>query len=373
MTGLVVAAVTLGACVRKDPPKEAYGLTRVELVVEPENLAKLNATVWAKVPFSGEVIIGGRRIKTDLSYSGKSTIDAHKKSYELTLAAGERFRDRTSYRLYAAIMDSSGVKSEIGYKFFKAASLESPATEPAALYLNDTYKGVYTLLEPVDVEFLEIRGISVKNLLKMQYGNAEFSEENLRDPDTAFDPKSDPEFHGDLMRLIEAVNRPNSEQNLADLGNMLDLDQLFRYVAVAVLLNHWDGFKNNIFLYRAKGSQPFRFVPWDLDRIYDEEVGHGDYRPGVDLYGHGALLAKLMSYPELKTRYLEVLRSTIKNVMPLADLTTAIDQASAKITAAFAADPVMSSEGRTAQGEAEALKAAATRWYTQVERDLGTQ
>lgn len=345
-------------------------MTRVDVVMEPENLAKLNATIWAKVPFAAEVIIGGRRLKSDISYSGKSTIDAYKKSYEVKFANGERFRDHTSYRIYAAVMDPSGVKSSVGYRFFGAAGLDVPATEPAALYVNDAYRGAYTLLEPVDVEFLKIRNIPVKNLLKMQYGNAQFNEENLRDPEGAFDSKQDPEFHGDLLKLIEAVNQPNSEQNLADLGRMLDLDQLFKYVAVAVLLNHWDGFTNNIFLYRQENVQAFRFLPWDLDRIYDENSSHGTYIPGKDLYGKGGLIAKLMSYPELQSRYLSTLTATIKDVMPLADLLKAIDEGSTKIAAAFAADPVMSSEGRTAASEAEALKAAATRWYGLVVSDL---
>lgn len=367
---IIFSAALLAGCRSEAERLHAFGLPIARIELDTEALSRLNSTVTAKVPVGGKVRIGATRLDAGVSYSGRGSLDAFKKSYELTFRGSTRYRDHGRYRLAAQSSDETGVKATIGFAAYAALGLPVPAVEPVALYLNGIYQGLYHLLEPVDPEFYALRGIPLANLLKAKYGNATFAPESLAKLEDAFDSKLGPETNQDLRELILAINSEASPEANATLERLLDLDSFFAYIAVTVLLNQWDGFSNNFFLHRAPGSPRLAFTPWDLDRLQDTSSPQAAYRTGASPFGSGTLCQRVFAVPEWRARYLEILRKALHETLSLQTMEARIDEAAARIREAFAEDLVLSREARTASAMAAGLKAQFAAWYRQLEEDL---
>ena len=145
---LVLLAVFLCRC-KTLPMKEEeyYGLQRVSLTLRPEELGKLNNEVASKDPVLAEIHIPGQvRVVCKVSFAGRSSLEAYRKSYNLYFCQ-ERFRSRSEYRLSAQSIDGSLMRSLLGYPVFASLGLMTPQVESVAAYLNKNYLGLYLLLE----------------------------------------------------------------------------------------------------------------------------------------------------------------------------------------------------------------------------------
>lgn len=367
---IIFSAIFLSACQSNSIPSQHYGLGVARLELDSEALARLNSTVTAKVPVGGKIRLDKTWYRVGISYSGRGTLDDYKKSYELTFSDNSRYRGRSHYRLSAQSSDSTGVKSVVGFAAYRAMGFAVPDIEPVVLYLNGVFQGLYHLLEPVDSEFYQVRGLTVANLLKAKYGNASFSRESLTQLDEAFDAKIDPETTYDLRQFIEAINTPSTPESDATIANFIDLDSFFSYIATTVLLNQWDGFTNNFFIYRAISSLKFAWSPWDLDRLQDTSSEQAVYQKGTTIFGQGRLCERIFSVPSWRTRYLEVLQHAHSQTLSLSGLLADIEAASVKIAEAFSQDMVLSRDGRTAAHMADGLKTQFVDWYDRVGFDL---
>jgi hypothetical protein len=69
----------------KSKQKEAdYGMPSWQLHMDSDDLGMLNSTVSAKFPVAGELELEGKRYPVRINYAGKSTLDAVKKSFDIT-------------------------------------------------------------------------------------------------------------------------------------------------------------------------------------------------------------------------------------------------------------------------------------------------
>mgnify|MGYP003684748621 FL=1 len=244
--------------------EEDFGLKRISITMDAEDLGELNNSYQAKRPFAARVDFNGRVYRGKVNYAGKSTIDAFKKSLHLTFNKPVFF-GRSSIRLSSQNVDDSLLRSLLGFKVFGMAGLMVPKVEPVAIYLNQKYMGLYQMIEPVDMEFFQVRGESPLDLYKAKFANANFGPEYLGQLDDAYTVRIKPKSASAIRYLWELAIRED-EASYDELEKILDIENYLNYVAAAVILKHWDGFDNNYFLARMQDGR-FRIVPWDLAGI----------------------------------------------------------------------------------------------------------
>lgn len=353
------------------PVKEidSYGLALIEIEIDPEKYADLNSSVAAKKPVPVRVRWQGRETGAFLSYAGKSTMDHYKKSFDLE--AGEPLLwGRRRLRLSAQAMDRSMVRSQLGFGLFEAAGVPAPQSQPAAVYVNDEYAGLYELMETIDEEFFARRGMDPLVVYKATYGNAHFDAKTLLHLSEAFDIEQGIESWDPLVRLIETLNGPlDGEQRMSALQKYVDVDAFAAYLAASVALNNWDGYTNNLHLFWDRATDRFRPLPWDLDRIYEEDAGEFGYRSGQSLWGAGRLFAVLLEDPSFKTLFLAKLRGLLTTHPPRLLLSQAED-ASTALAGAFAADRFLVSGGVSRESALSDLQEAMRLWLEALEVDL---
>ena len=118
---------------------------------------------------------------------------------------------------------------------FLSAGIPSPRAEHALVRLNQRNLGLYVLVEGWNKQFLkrhfqECRG----NLYDGGYGNDVTNRLEINSG--AF-----PEDWSRLDALGRAAQEPDLTQRLVRMGEVLDLDRFLSFMAMEIMLAHWDG------------------------------------------------------------------------------------------------------------------------------------
>ena len=154
-------------------------------------------------------------------------------------------------------MDPSGLRAMLGFWVFAQAGIDAPAIDPVVLYFNDRFLGLYFNIEKVDEQFFERRGVDRGTTLKAILGNADFSAKTLSAPNMAFEFPLEKSSFTPVIRLCEIIQKAgDAKEKAAELGAIVDVNQLLDYLAAAVVMKHFDGFANNYYLYHDLNRKP---------------------------------------------------------------------------------------------------------------------
>ncbi len=180
----------------------------------------------------------------------------------------------------------------ISYQLFHDFGVLTPRCDWYRVIENGMhYQRIAT--EQPNEQFLEINGRnSDGNLYKIAYNEPNgYSKKNNLD-----------EGDEDFVELFQHVNMYNTTTLSKDLRSYLAIDEVMGYEVAMFLLSHWDGIKNNIFLYHSP-DDPYRWeiIPWDVDKTF----GYTDSDPmywemPIDFY----LTGEAPGSPELTGRSL---------------------------------------------------------------------
>ncbi|RYZ51018.1 MAG: hypothetical protein EOP07_22045 [Proteobacteria bacterium] len=319
--------------------EQDYGLRLVALDISPEEYGLLNGQLLSKRPAQVSVRVAGEfKVNCNASYAGRSSIDAFRKSYDIDFC-DEKYNKRSHYRLSSQAIDKTMLRSIIGYEVFKEMKLEVPKTEFASAFINQKYQGLYLFMETVDKEFFKAHKVPIYEIYKARYGNAGFRQDFSSKLSEAFsyDGKGEDNFTY-LEEIYKLLWLETSDEVFAEkLKAVFDVDSFLSYTAVALSINHWDGFDNNYFLAFDQDQRKLTTVPWDLDRIWEKP----DIYEPENLLERNQLLVRMLKVPEFKTAFLKKLRK-ISEKFDVEKLIAKAQELEAQSAAALREDPILS-------------------------------
>jgi len=229
---------------------------------------------------------------------------------------GQRFLGMQRLVLKNLVQDPSLIHETTAMKFLRTMGISAPRESFAVLYINNTYFGVYALVEDVnEVSLPRFVGESGGYLFEYRWLFDYFF--GYLGPDlTNYAPLFAPRTHETespraLYEPIEAMIRTMndvSDQNfVAAVSQYLDLNQFVRHVAVQNFVAEWDGILgyaglNNFYLYRFNAKPLHQFIPWDKDNTFfsiDYPIQQG--------LNENVLSRRAMQVPELRELYLDTL------------------------------------------------------------------
>ena len=230
-----------------------------------------------------------------------------KKSYKVEFAGGSHgvqydvpgLGMESEIALLSMLQDKTLMRDKLSWDLYAALAGDDTAfgprrTQHVELFVNDEYVGVYLMIELMDAQkelglageshlredsvyrstylpFVRDR-LTVKDPLKRQDG---FGYELRRTPNVGR------EFD-DLQPYLELLKEEDDETFVRRALEMVDVDQLLRYVLFVQACGLTDNFHNNLFIWADKTGEGLRyaFYPWDLDLSWgrhaeaiDEESG----------------------------------------------------------------------------------------------------
>ena len=274
-------------------------------------------------------------------------------------ASNQRFVGLTAINLDNVYSDPSMMRDPLAMKIYARLGVPAPRQAHARLFVNDEYAGVYVIVEPVDRTFIS-----------RVYGEAEADQESggylfeyrwIDEYDFSYmgpslaayvgifraqtrDTSALTSLYAPLEELIRTINETPRDRFGAEVGRLIDLPQLARFVGLQNCMAELDGFAgyygaNNFSLFRFRDGRPAVVIPWDADSsLYSPDMPVG-YRLSTNV-----LTRRMMEVPALAQTYVAAVRECAMSLaQPAATdargwLEREIDRMSAKIAASVQAD-----------------------------------
>ncbi len=243
---------------------------------------------------------------------------------------GQRFHGLEKISLNNSVQDSTYMCEVLGRQMFNATSVPVPRAGHATVIFNGEPLGLYVLLEGWNKQFLKRHFPDLKGNL---YEGA------FRDDITApLEAKSgaEPENRTDLDALVRAARVPDLAPRFAALDRVLDVDRFVTFVALEVLLNHWDGYSlhvNNYRIFNDHRSGKLIFMPHGLDQLFG--VRKREFDPQIMPAMSGLVASALLETPAGRRLYLDRLAQLHTNVFDAPALLAAVDKLEKLLTPAL--------------------------------------
>jgi len=180
-------------------------------------------------------------------------------------APGQRFHGLQKVYLNNSVQDPSYLSEKICREMFLAAGLPAPRAGHALVQMNHRNLGLYVLLEGWDKRFLKQHFKNTRgNLYDGGFGNEVTNRLDINTGDF-------PNDWSRLESLGKAAEEPDLDKRLAHMGEVLDLDRFVTFVAMEIMLAHWDGYtmnRNNFRIFHDLSSNRLVFLPHGMDQTF---------------------------------------------------------------------------------------------------------
>ena len=319
----------------------ATRLPIIEVQIDPEDLAVILANKHDNIYKPVALKLEGVPASGKMRLHGGSSRDFPKTSLRVKLSDGDLRADgRDTLILRAEWSDRTLLRYWLALEVFAALSPEPLVTKARFVHLrvNDRFHGVMLDVERIDDEFLLARGLDPDGSLYEPDPPSGFNVPggNLTPlPDLAtyrqvyqhHEGKID---YSDLVALIEVALAWPEAEFAARIGQVVQVEEILRYLAAMAVIQNQDHIKKNYYLYRDTNAPDcrWRVIPWDLDLsfgrlwtpdkdILDDQIFvNGDLFAG-EYKGHSfynELMERLWGVPALRQRYVQLVGHLLDEV-----------------------------------------------------------
>ena len=302
-------------------------------------------TVRATLVFAGTTFENA-----GVRYKGNGTFVESRASFKRSFKVGlnefakeQTLAGLTKLNLHNNITDGSCLVEPIAHALYRDAGVPAPRTSYAEVYLtvppkhDQTYLGVYSIVENVDKDFAKDRfGSTAGAIFKPVTPNL-FADlgDTWADYKQAYDPKAEPS-EAQARRVIEfarLMSYATDADVAARIGDYLDLDNFARFMAVTVYLSSMDSILQvgqNYYVYLHPGTNRFMFIPWDLDHSFGRIFGNQDELAKLSIHtpwtSPNRFLERVYKTPAFKELYLARMREFSETIFEPRRLAAKVDE-----------------------------------------------
>jgi len=350
---LLISLCALMACDTvndSNPASQLTGVAVLDAYIPHDRYVELLSNRWSDEEVPVEILVGDRRYRGTLEPQGAGSRYHSRWSYKLEFDRELPLHGLTSSNLSAQIFDNSRLRTLLAVKVFSALGFHVFDFHPVFLKINGQNKGLYLQIERFENEWFTKNNVPVFELIKTGFGGR-FTYKEPNHLEKYFDKEiPDDENLNNFGDFIHAMDRADPDRIFEELGMWLDIPQYLRYHAASSVLNHVDGFTNNLFFYRSTAAAPYSVIPWDFDKLMYEEND-------VGLMGGNDIIWKLLQNDSCVTLYKQALWHIVDSVIVPEKLFPDLDRFADSIAEAYALDPELGQAGFSLEDESNRLKA----------------
>lgn len=254
----------------------------------------LNSSPLGEVPYiSGTVRIDGTLIP-NVGVRIKGGISAYAPKRPLKIDFNRYVDDQqydgiTKLNLQNADVDLTVQREAVVYDMFRKAGVKGPRTAFAKVYFNDTYHGIYIMVEQVD-----------KNFLRNYFADDEGTL--YKNKICELEIEAGPETFGHMEEIAEITTTLSGEPFRAALENVLATDAFLRYFLLHHFINAVDSPLDvgcNFYIYHEPRTDLLYWIPWDYNLAFYNGVNYPIITNSIQ-----PVFNKMMSEPYYRERYL---------------------------------------------------------------------
>ena len=227
-------------------------------------------------------------------------------AFTLNMPPKQAFFGLDKFHLNNSVQDDTYVSEWISATIIRSAGYPAARASHARVFLNDRDLGFYGLKEGLDEDFLKRNFTNGKGNL-YDGGFCQDIDANLElDEGT-------PNERSDLKALIAACREGDPAKRWTEIEKHLDVEMFLKYVALELMMSHWDGYahnRNNYRVYFRGDDKKAVFIPHGMDQMF------GD--PNFSLYHiPGPIVANaVLNNPQWRERYRQIVRELLPRFDP---------------------------------------------------------
>lgn len=216
----------------------------------------------------------------------------------------ERFHGMDKFHLNNSVQDESYLSELISSQICLAAGCPAARVTHARVWLNDRDLGFYVLKEGLDQTFLARHFQNPKGNL--------YDGGFCQDIDAALekDEGDGPDDMSDLKELIAACREGDQAKRWALVEQKVDIDAFLNFVALELMMSHWDGYaqnRNNYRVYFRADTKKVCFFPHGMDQMFGDPNFSVFHVPGP------IVCSAVLSNPAWQLKY----RQRVRELLPL--------------------------------------------------------
>jgi spore coat protein H len=211
-------------------------------------------------------------------------------------APGQTFHGLKKLHLNNSVQDSSYLSEKLCREMFEAAGVPAPRAGHAVVTLNERRLGLYVLIEGVNKQFL-------KRYFSQTGGNV-YDGHSQQDVNQRLRVNSGdaPKDQSRLADLAAAARTPDLAARRLALEKTLDVERFLSFMAVEVIVAHWDGYsihRNNFRVFHDLSTDRMVFLPQGLDQAFQRKEKEITAMPEM----HGLVAKAVLEVPEFRERF----------------------------------------------------------------------
>lgn len=304
-------------------------IPKFEIVVGPEDLTKLKATpreyVTARLFDDGKLAFESVGIKLKGAAGSYREWDDRP---ALTIKV-DKFNKSQSWRalrkfhLNNAVQDDTWQHDFLAWDLMTRAGIPAARVSHARVLLNGRDVGLYVLKEAIDKAFLT-RHFAKPNGDLYDGG---FCQDI--DVDLERDDGDGPDDKAGLKALRAVLAIKDLKSRWEGLSQLVDIRSCVNFMAMELLLNHWDGYtqsRNNYRLYLEPASGKFVFIPHGMDQIF------GDADAAVLDMPTALVSSAVMRHPEWRLMFRKRLSELVALLVPTDRVFSRVEELKKRLT-----------------------------------------
>lgn len=283
-----------------------------------------------------------------LRLRGNTSLFAKKKSFKISFnefVAGREYQGVRKLILRGQHNDPTMVREKLFYEVWEKAEMPERRAAFVRLYINQTYRGVYTNLEELDKTWLgRVYDDNDGNFYKCTWPadlvylgpDQQVYKAIMNNPEErAYDLKTN-EITDDYTRLVAlmaVLNQPVTAGFPDQIREILNVESVLKSFAIDVATGNWDDYfynKNNYYLYDNPSTGKFDFITFDTDNTLGVDWLGKDWAKRNCLNWLPAneprpLATKLLAVPAFKEQYIRYIDTLTRLITHPDSIFTRID------------------------------------------------
>ncbi len=184
------------------------------------------------------------------------------------LASGQTFHGLKKLHLNNSVQDASYLSEKLCREMFEASGVPAPRAGHAVVALNDRRLGLYVLVEGVNKQFLKRHFLRTDGNVYDGHSQQDVNQRLRANSGDA------PKEQTRLADLAAAARMSNLAARRVALEKTLDVERFLSFMAVEVMVEHWDGYslgRNNFRIFHDLAADRMVFLPQGLDQTFQRK------------------------------------------------------------------------------------------------------
>ncbi len=215
----------------------------------------------------------------------------------------------SKFNLHNGSGDPSFIRENISYNILRSLGIKAPRTAFAKVFVDDTYLGLYRIVEQVDNTFLDVNFGSHEGNLYVQQskGSGGFDLGWVSNDQRDYYPYLELENHqkdndwSSFIHFLNVLNSTPDEGFRDEILAVFDVDEYLQILAFDIAIGNLDFYGNsgrNYYLAEVDGI--FHWVPWDYNLSWREGASP------IDIFAddYPLLMQRILKVPEFYNSFM---------------------------------------------------------------------